>query len=200
MNFKNNIILENERVLLRPIELSDYDHLVKEATRHEDLLQYSKPEIHTAEKFQAYLQVLTNYRKNEERYPFIIYDKLLQAYAGSTSFLNIVARHKRLEIGGTWIGKRFHRTGLNSNCKFLLLQYAFEVLDFERVELRTDALNTASRKAIVKIGGIEEGILRSHFIMNDGRRRDTVYYGLLKKDWPDIKIEKFAHVANYHPS
>jgi RimJ/RimL family protein N-acetyltransferase len=111
----------------------------------------------------------------------------MQEYAGSTSFANVSNRDKRLEIGWTWIGKKFQKTGLNRNGKLLMLQYAFETLQFERVELKTDERNMASRTAIEKIGGKFEGILRSHMVVKDGFRRNTVYYSILSKEWPGVK-------------
>jgi RimJ/RimL family protein N-acetyltransferase len=102
--------------------------------------------------------------------------------------MNISNVDSRLEIGSTWIGKEFQRTGLNRNCKYLLLNFAFDELGVERIELKTDERNTASRNAIQKIGGQFEGILRSHTLMYDGFRRNTVYYSILKKEWE--KIEK----------
>jgi len=126
-------------------------------------------------------------RTNKIHYPFIIFDKQLNAYAGSTSFMNVSNKDRRLEIGATWIGNRFQKTGLNRNCKFLLMSYAFDELGFERVELKTDERNIKSRTAIEKIGGKFEGILRSHTLMSDGFRRNTVYYGILKSEWRELK-------------
>ena len=128
------------------------------------------------------------------RYPFAIYDKSTGTYAGSTSYGNISNRDKRLEIGWTWIGSEFQRTGLNRHCKYNLLQYAFEKLEFERVELKTDDRNEQSKNAIMAIGGKFEGILRSHTIMFDGYRRDTTYYGILKGEWESIKKSVFKNI------
>ena len=95
----------------------------------------------------------------------------------------------------TWFGKSFQRTGLNRNVKFLMLRYAFEALRFERVELKTDERNQQSRLAIEKIGGRFEGILRSHVLMPDGFRRNTVYYSILKSEWPAIKKDIFKNIS-----
>jgi len=117
----------------------------------------------------------------------VIFDKQKQQYAGSTSFLSISNHNKRVEIGATWLGPIFQRTGLNGNCKFLLLLYAFEYLEFERVELKTDARNIQSQTAIKAIGAKYEGELRSHTLMLNGYRRNTVYFSILKEEWGDIK-------------
>ena len=131
-------------------------------------------------------------RDRHIRYPFLIFDKQQQQYAGSTSFGNISNPNARIEIGWTWIGTNFQRTGLNRANKFLMLQYAFETLGFERVELKTDGRNLQSRTAMEKIGATPEGILRSHTVMSDGYRRDTHYYSILKSEWHKIKRDIFG--------
>ena len=108
---------------------------------------------------------------------------------GSTSFGNISLRDKRAEIGWTWIGQNYQGKGINSEIKYLMIKYLFETLDFERVELKTDVLNIKARKALLRIGLKEEGVLRSHTLMTHGRRRDTVYYSLLKSEWEEIKLK-----------
>lgn len=185
--FSEEIILENDRVLLRPIQRTDIDNLLPIATKYKDLLQFSPSQIYTKELLTAYIDKVLDNRINKSRYAFIVFDKMQAAYAGSTSFLNISDPDDRLEIGATWYGKEFQRTGLNRNCKYLLLAYAFEKLNAERVELKTDERNLASRKAIEKIGGQFEGILRSHTVMYDKFRRNTVYYSILKAEWNEMK-------------
>jgi RimJ/RimL family protein N-acetyltransferase len=133
-------------------------------------------------------------RRKLAKYSFAIFDKEIEKYAGSTSFGNISNSDQRLEIGWTWIGKEFQRTGLNRNCKFLLLQYCFKILEFERVEFKTDSRNLQSRKAIEEIGGTLEGEFRSHSIMSDGHRRNTVYYSILKNEWPALKNSIFQSI------
>jgi RimJ/RimL family protein N-acetyltransferase len=131
--------------------------------------------------------------RNANRYTFTVFDKTKNAYAGSTSFLNISNPDDRLEIGATWYGKEFQRTGLNRNCKYLLMQYAFDNVGAERVEFRTDERNLASRQAIEKIGGQFEGILRRHTVMYDGFRRNTVCYSILKREWNELKNHFLDH-------
>ena len=189
MNFdiSKNIILENDRSLLRPLVAEDIQHLLPIATKDKDLMDFSPSEIHQPELIQAYLDTALTAKANGIRYPFIIFDKRNNQFAGSTSFGNMSNKNSRLEIGWTWIGKEFQRTGLNRNNKFLMLSYAFEKLDCLRVELKTDTRNIQSRTAMKKIGATEEGILRSHTVMSDGYRRDTIYYSILKNEWEGIK-------------
>jgi N-acetyltransferase len=188
LDFSKDIQLENERVLLRSLRTNDWVNLLKVATEDEHLVQFSPIRIHTEEYIKEYIKICIANRKAKTYYPFIIFDKQTNEYAGSTSFMAISNKDKRLEIGSTWIGHAFQRTGLNRQCKFLLLSYAFDTLEFERVELKTDERNTQSRKAIEKIGGQFEGIFRSHTVINDGFRRNTVYYSILKNEWQNLKI------------
>ena len=185
--FDEEITLENNFVLLRPITKSDIDNLLPIATDDKDLLQFSPAPIYTRELLETYIDTAILNRANKNRYTFIVFDKTKNAYAGSTSFLNISNADDRLEIGATWYGKKFQRTGLNRNCKYLLLEYAFDHLDAERVEFKTDERNVASRTAIEKIGGQLEGTLRRHTLMYDGHRRNTVYYSILKNEWQQMK-------------
>jgi N-acetyltransferase len=186
-DFAKDIQLENERVLIRPLLASDLENLLEVATQDETLVQYSPYLIHSEEYLKVFIQDAIDNRANKTHYSFIIFDKKAQAYAGSTSFWNISNFDKRLEIGRTWIGKDFQATGLNRNCKFLLLEYVFDVLEFERVELKTDQRNQQSRNAIQKIGGQFEGIMRSHTLMTDGFRRSTVVFSILKNEWATLK-------------
>ena len=195
-DFTNHIVLENNAVLLRPLCPEDAVNLLPVATENDDLVVYSPYKIHTPEHLQQYVENSLADREKAFRYPFAVFSKEKGEYAGSTSIGNVSNKDKRLEIGWTWMGRRFQKTGLNRACKFLLLSYAFEQLEFERVELKTDARNEASRRAIEKIGGQYEGALRSHMLMNDGFRRTTIYYSILKEEWPQLKATVFRHLSS----
>lgn len=108
---------------------------------------------------------------------------------GATSIANISKRDRRAEIGWTWMGKPYQGKGINARIKLVLLQYLFEECDFQRVEIKTDALNMAARKAVAKIGFVEEGVLRSHTQVIRGRRRDSIFYGVLRDEWPEMKTK-----------
>ena len=192
-DFNKNITLENDRVILRPLGAEDWKLLLPIAIADKTLLQYSPSQIYKEDLLKQYIATALGAKNDENRFPFLIFDKQKNEYAGSTSFGNISNKNLRTEIGWTWIGRQFQGTGLNKACKFLMLSYAFETLEFERVELKTDARNQQSRRAIEKIGGQLEGTLRSHTLMSDGYRRDTVYYGLLKSEWKSIKKERFSN-------
>jgi len=187
MIFTENIILENKNVLLRPLIQEDEKGL-SEIAFDPDIWEFTVSVAMNLIELKNYINTAIEDRIRFSRYPFTIVDKNSSEIAGSTSYGNISIKDKRLEIGWTWLGKKFRGTGLNKECKFLLLQYAFEHLKFERVEFKTDVLNMASRKALKKIGAKEEGILRSHTLMHDGRRRDTIYFSILADEWKEIKM------------
>ena len=188
-SFENKIVLEDDRVRLEPLTLKHKDQLLEFALQHPNLLEFSPSQIDSESSMVNYIETAL---QTKDRLAFVIYDKKHQAYAGSTSYGYISNEHKKLQIGWTWINPKFQRSGLNRHCKFLMLQYAFEKLQFNRVEFITDSRNEKSRLAIQKIGGTFEGCLRSHIIMSDGFLRDSVYYSILKEEWPQIKSTIFS--------
>ncbi|WP_162055180.1 GNAT family N-acetyltransferase [Pontibacter pamirensis] len=194
MNFEQVPLLEDARVLLRPFHPSDTAAL-RTIAFDEEIWRYMITRISNEQELEAWIQTATNGYQLGTRYTFMIEDKVTGKLAGSTSYGNISVPDKRLEIGWTWLSGEYRGSGLNRHCKFLLLRYAFEVLQMERVELKGDALNMRSRKAMLKIGATEEGILRSHTLMHDGRRRDTIYYSILRPEWEQIKSTIFKDPA-----
>lgn len=186
----NSPTLENNRVKLSLLTLDNYQHL-ETVAQEKYLIYYSPSDISTPEKLQSYVQVAIDGYDNKTIIPFLIYDKDKQAYAGTTRFGLIDWKNQVLHIGWTWIGHQFQGTGLNGNMKFLMLQYAFETLNFEKVEFRIDERNQKSRKAVEKLGATLEGTLRKNTIMKDGFRRSTCCYGILKEEWPRIKSRLF---------
>ncbi|GHA53609.1 GNAT family N-acetyltransferase [Pontibacter akesuensis] len=183
--------LENERVLLRRYQPSDLEQL-RTIVFEEEIWRFMPTRISNVQELQAWAQIVEQGHAAGTRYTFMIIDKASGKLAGSTSYGNISAVDKRLEIGWTWLSREHRSTGLNRHCKFLLLRHAFEELGMERVELKTDVLNKRSRSAMLKIGATEEGVLRSHTQMHDGRRRDTIYYSILLPEWPSIKARVFG--------
>lgn len=183
-----DIVLENERVLIESMHKMEHcDVLKKIAIGHPEILTYSPSEFHTEALFHSYMNQALDQSKAGQRCIFRVYDKLKGEYAGSSSFGNISDKNERIEIGWTWIGKSFQKTGLNRNMKLLMMEYAFDQLKAKRVELKADARNEQSRTAMEGIGVTYEGCLREHTVMSDGFRRDTVYYSILAGEWPDIR-------------
>ena len=185
--FEQEIILQNDRSLIRPLQADDLENLLPAATANKNLVQYSPAPIYSKDLLQQYIETALQERKNKLRYPFILFDKKANAYGGSSSYMNISGKDKRLEIGNTWIGPAFQRTGFNRNNKYLMFSFVFDQLKYERLELKTDERNQQSRTAIEKVGGKLEGIFRSHMVMADGFRRNTVYYSILRSEWQEAK-------------
>lgn len=128
-------------------------------------------------------------RDNGTRFPFTIFHKAENKIIGSTSFLDIQPKHKKLEIGSTWLHPDYWATAVNLECKLLLLTHCFEKLGTLRVQLKTDEKNLRSRKAIEKIGGQFEGILRNDLLRDNGTRRNSAYYSITEEEWKDKKIK-----------
>ena len=182
--------LENDIAKLALLDLSNYKHLI-DVAKQDKLVQYSPSKIDTPEDLKDYVQTAVDGYYHKTTIPFIIFDKRTNTYAGCSRFMNIDWNNKVLEIGATWIGREFQGSGLNMNMKFLMLQYAFETLNFEKVEFRVDERNTRSRKSVEKVGGTLEGILRENVYLLDGFKRDTCCYGILKSEWEEIKTTNF---------
>jgi N-acetyltransferase len=195
MNFEKDLLLQNDHVLLRPLREQDLEQL-QTIVFEEDTWRWTVTKITTQQDLENWVQAGISDRQKKQRFTFVIVDKATGKLAGSTAFGNISVVDKRLEIGWTWLAKDYRGTGLNRHCKFLLLQYAFDVLSYERVELKTDVLNLRSRQAMRKIGATEEGILRSHTLMHDGRRRDTIYYSILRPEWEQIRNTVFKELVS----
>jgi RimJ/RimL family protein N-acetyltransferase len=118
---------------------------------------------------------------------FAIVDMESGAVAGSTRYLDISREHRKLEIGWTFLAPQFWRTHVNTEAKFLLLQYAFEEWDAQRVQLKAEAINQRSHEAILRIGAVHEGNLRSFRIRGDGQIRDVAFYSIIAPEWPAVK-------------
>lgn len=174
-----NLILKNDYVLLRPLTRQDFS-LLQELTADPNLWIYFTQDLSKPEEFEEWAAG----HFSGQRMQFVVIDQFTGKITGSTAFGNFSPKDQRLEIGWTWIGKEFQGTGINGQMKKVMLDYCFETLKLKRVEFKTDVLNLPARKALVKIGAVEEGILRSHTQMTHGRRRDTIYYSILEGEWP----------------
>jgi RimJ/RimL family protein N-acetyltransferase len=182
-DFTEEIILENERVLLRPLQVSDASLLGRYVNEEPDLWQHSLAAITNTKDLEKYIQAAIEARANKTSYAFIVFDKLLNTYVGCTRFYDIQLNFQTTQIGYTWYSKKCWGTKLNENCKFLLLQLAFDQMGFERVEFRADNNNKRSIAAMQKIGCTVEGVLRNHLPMPNGKRRDSIVLSILKEDW-----------------
>jgi N-acetyltransferase len=150
-----------------------------------DFMVYGRME--TAEDMRGWvLDILSRAEKGTDL-PFVAIQLASGRLTGATRYMNIMPNDRGLEIGGTWYGPEFQRTAVNTECKYLLLQHAFERLECIRVQLKTDLRNERSQKAIERIGAVKEGILRNHMILPDGYYRHSVFYSILDTEWPDVK-------------
>lgn len=184
-------ILEDDCVLLRPLQPDDCMNLQVFSTHEPELWRFSLVQAGGKENLIHYIDTALKARTDGREYPFIVFDKRTQEYAGSTRFYDIQILYRSLQLGFTWYGKKFQGTGLNKHCKFLLLQFAFEKLGMERVEFRADNNNARSIAAMKSIGCVEEGVLRSHMPKyNSNDRRDSIVLSILKKEWEDGVKEK----------
>ena len=185
-NTLNQSTLENEYVKLRLLQADDKDELRK-IVFDEDTWTYFVSRIETEADLDAFVENGLRDIENGTRYVYIVIDKATNRIAGSMCYGNLSEADKKLEIGWSWLGREFRGSGLNKYTKLALLEQAFEELDCERVEFKTDVLNMRARKGLIKIGATEEGVLRSFNYMPDGRRRDAIFFSVLKNEWADVK-------------
>jgi len=181
--FQKGIILEDERALLRPLEESDFENLLPFSLHEPDIWKYGLLTAAGETNLSNYIAGAVKNRNDKKEYPFIIFDKKTNAFAGSTRFYDIQQPYLTVQLGFTWYGEKFQRTGLNRHCKLLLLSFAFNEWGMERVEFRAHAGNEKSITAMKAIGCIEEGILRSHMPNVGGSRRDSIVLSILKSEW-----------------
>ena len=190
----SDFILENERVLLRPLVQDDAVYLLAYVKEEPALWKYALTPITTDQEFEQYMATAVEARQLKLAYPFIVFDKLQNKYVGSTRFYDIQLNNSTTQFGYTWYSESTWGTGLNEHCKLLLLQFAFETIGFERIEFRADNRNKRSIAAMQKIGCTVEGILRNHLPTSDGTRRDSIVLSMLKNEWPKIKAGFLARI------
>lgn len=178
----DTILLQNEQILLRPIRRADLDQLFQ-ITQDRILWEYFTFDLSDRSELEKWAKPAFAGERNQ----LIVVNKASQQLLGSTAFGNYSPRDERIEIGWTWLGKSFQGKGINAQMKYLMMEYAFETLHVKRVEIKTDVLNQAARKALLRMGITEEGVLRSHTLLCTGRRRDSIYYSVLAHEWPALK-------------
>jgi N-acetyltransferase len=191
-------VLENNRIKLLPLQIEHakdlfhinslevWDFMLKKVKEELDMVEYVASKIKLREQMKAL--------------PFVVILKDTNEVVGTTSLYEIDFNHKSCEVGATWYAPKFQRTFVNSDCKYLLLQYCFEELGFIRVQFKTDERNIRSQKAIERLGAVREGILRNEKILEDGFIRNTVLYSIIKDDWSTIKQGFMDREGSYIPS
>lgn len=181
--FKVRPVLENSRILLRPIQEDDFNNLLPFSLNEPEIWKYGLITAAGEENLRNYISDAVKNMMEKKEFVFIVFDKKTNRYAGSTRFYDIQQDYLATQLGYTWYGKEFQRTGLNRHCKLLLLTYVFEVWGMERLEFRAHAGNEESITAMKAIGCVVEGILRSHMLTVDGSRRDSIVLSILKPEW-----------------
>lgn len=189
--FKPTLELETPRVLLRKMQPSDIESF-RELADDQTIFTYFNRDLSQPGELETWVKEALEGFDNKIRMPFTIIEQDTKKICGSTSFGNISWLDKRIEIGWTWIGRQFMGSSINRHAKFSLLSYAFEAMRMERVEIKTDNLNERAKAALIKVGMIPEGVLRSHMQMHSNRRRDSIYYGMIREEWQERKMNFFG--------
>lgn len=180
------VTLEGEFVRLEPLEMRHAPALAQ-VVGDPEIWRYMPTKLTNLKEIEAWIEASLESQAAGEVLPFATIDQATGQAIGSTRYLNIMPKDRGVEIGHTWLAKRAWRTAINTNCKYLLLQNAFEQLNCIRVCLKTDRRNERSRNAILGIGASFEGILRQHMILQDGTYRDTAYFSIIDLEWPAVK-------------
>ena len=178
-----SIQLSTERFLVRLLTTNDVPQLLSFIDTEPELWKYALVPCNDRPSMQQYLDdAFADYEK-ETAFPFVVINRATGEIVGSTRFYDFQPKNSSTLLGYTWYSKHQQGNGINAHCKFLMLQYAFEVLQLERVELRADLRNDRSIAAMRKIGFTQEGILRNHLPVADGTRRDSIIFSALKSEW-----------------
>jgi len=188
------VVLEGSVVRLEPLSLDHLAGLV-EVGLDADLWRWTLSAVQTPGEMRAYIESAVHAAADGTELPFATVERSTGRPIGSTRFMSIDQRHRRLEIGSTWVATAWQRSAVNSECKLLLLEHAFTVLGALRVEFKTDSLNGQSRTALSGIGATEEGTLRNHMITASGRRRHSVYFSVIEEEWPAVRQRLMARLA-----
>jgi RimJ/RimL family protein N-acetyltransferase len=187
------ITLEGNHVRLEPLSESHHEPLCAVGLDPE-LWKWIPTQVLNPEQMLRYIRTALAEQERGVSLPFATVHRASGKVIGSTRYLNIDEPHKRLEIGSTWIAKPWQRTAINSEAKYLMMRHAFETVGCNRVEWKTDSLNTQSRNAILRLGAQQEGIFRQHMVTWSGRLRDTVYFSVIAPEWPAIKTALEAKI------
>jgi RimJ/RimL family protein N-acetyltransferase len=188
------VILEGQHVCLEPLSPA-YEKSLIDAVSDGELWNSIVTIVPSPATMAAYIASALEAQAQGHELPFVIIRKSSGQVVGSTRFYYIDREHRRVEIGYTWLAASAQRTVVNTEAKLLLLTYAFEVLRCIRVTFLTDVLNQQSRTAILRLGAKQEGVLRNHMIMPNGRFRDSVCFSIIETEWPEVKARLEAKLG-----
>ena len=181
------VTLTGNQVRLEPMELGHAADLYAVGAEDSIWRYAARPALRSVADAEGWIRACLEESAAGTRVTFAVIHRETGKAAGSTAYIDIVREHRTLEIGMTWYGTAWQRTGVNTECKYLLLRHAFEELSARRVSLKSDSRNGRSRRAILRLGAVEEGTLRNHRIARDGVDRHTVYYSVIESEWPAVK-------------
>jgi RimJ/RimL family protein N-acetyltransferase len=180
------VTLTGNSVTLEPLSEKHHEELV-DAAKDGELWNLWYTNVPDPAGMMAEIERRLDLKARGSMLPFAVIENATRRAAGMTTYMNIDAENRRVEIGSTWLRKSIQRTAVNSECKLLLLSHAFDRLGCIAVELRTSAANAQSRRAIERLGAKVDGILRSAGVHKNGTLRDTVVYSITAAEWPEIK-------------
>lgn len=178
--------IQNEVVQLVPMDKCHIEGIYI-AAQDPRIWEHMSVELLSRENVVEYVKDAMKKREMKTDFPFVIIHRKTNEIVGATWYMDISMQHKRLEIGSTWLNPKVWRTNINTNCKYLLLQYGFEKLEMQRIQIKTGHENIRSQKAIERIGAVKEGILRNHMMKKEGTIRHTVMYSITKEEWETVK-------------
>ena len=180
------ITLEGKLVRLEPLAI-EHEAALWSVAQDEEIWRWMRVNVQRREQLYDLIHDALRLQASDGDLPFTIVERQSGQPIGSTRYFDIMPQHRHLEIGHTWLGKQYWRSGINTEAKYLLLRHAFETLGCVRVQFRTDRLNVRSQTAIKRLGAVEEGTLRKHMWVQNQRFRDTVYFSILDDEWPEVK-------------
>jgi N-acetyltransferase len=180
------VMLEGDHVRLEPLSMDHLPRLVEIGFEGDIFRWYAQP-VRTPEEMKAFVEFALEEQRAGRSLPFATIERNLGLAVGSTRFMTIDRPNRTVEIGYTWIAPPWQRTPVNTEAKYLMMRCAFEDWGCNRVGLKTDSLNDRSRRAIARIGGKEEGTLRNHMVTHSGRLRHSVYFSVIREEWPEVR-------------
>jgi RimJ/RimL family protein N-acetyltransferase len=180
------VTLTGRFIRLEPLSLAHTSGLWQNANDPEIWQYIPYGDIDSPERMRAWVEEMLRRRDQGTDLPFAVIHLESGQVAGATRYMTVESHNRSLEIGGTWYGKAYRRTAVNTECKYLLLRYAFETLGCIRVQFRTDLRNVRSQQAIERIGAVKEAVFRKYSIMPDGHQRSSVFYSITDEEWPTV--------------
>jgi RimJ/RimL family protein N-acetyltransferase len=192
----STLSLRGALVTLEPLTLAHVGALARVGL-HPELWRLQPRPVATEADMRAYVELALADEARGASLPFAVVERSSGEVIGSSRYMDIALPHRRLEIGATWITPSRQRSGANVEAKLLLLAHAFEALGLQKVVFKTEALNEVSRRAILALGAVEEGMFRKHLIADDGRARDMVFFSILDSEWPAVKLRLQQRLARF---